>query len=67
MAERANFKALMLFTTFNTLIYAFPAHWMWHDSGWLRKLGARDLAGSSVVHCLGGFSGTDTHNIIDRP
>ena len=57
MAERSNFKAVMLFTTFNVLIYAIPAHWIWHKDGWLRTLGARDLAGSGIVHQLGGFSG----------
>ena len=57
MAERANFRATMLFTTFNVLIYALPAHWIWHESGWLYQLGARDLAGSGPVHLLGGFSG----------
>ena len=57
MAERSNFKAMMLFTTFNVFIYVIPAHWMWSEIGWLRNLGARDLAGSGIVHQLGGFSG----------
>ena len=57
MAERSNFKAVMLFTTFNVLIYALPAHWMWSETGWLRSLGARDIAGAGMVHMLGGFSG----------
>ena len=57
MAERSNFKAMMLFTTFNVFIYAIPAHWMWSEIGWLRTLGARDLAGAGIVHQLGGFSG----------
>ena len=57
MAERSNFKAVMLFTTFNVLIYAVPAHWMWSETGWLRSLGARDIAGAGMVHMLGGFSG----------
>ena len=63
MAERANFRATMLFTTVNTLIYALPAHWIWHESGWLYQLGARDLAGSGPVHLLGGFSGEGSYFI----
>ena len=31
---------------------------MWSDIGFLRNLGARDAAGSGVVHLTGGFSGT---------
>ena len=57
MAERANFRATMIFVTVNVLIYALPAHWIWHESGWLYQLGARDLAGSGPVHLLGGVSG----------
>ena len=57
MAERSNFKAMLLFSSLNVLIYAFPAHWMWQESGWLKNLGAQDLAGAGIVHQLGGFSG----------
>jgi hypothetical protein len=57
MAERCNFKAFMIFATFNVFIYCFPAHWMWADKGWLKQLGACDLAGSGLVHQIGGFSG----------
>lgn len=57
MAERANFKAVVLFNSLSVFIYVFPAHWMWDESGWLRNLGARDLAGAGLVHLIGGFSG----------
>ena len=44
----------MIFATINTsLVYVFPAHWMW-GNGWLYDEGAFDFAGSSVVHMSGG-------------
>ncbi len=46
-----------MFCAANVFIYSLPAHWMWSNNGWLRQLGAVDVAGSSVVHALGGVSG----------
>ena len=57
MAERANMKAFMLYGLLNTFIYSFPANWIWGKYGWLRQLGAIDLAGAGAVHELGGFCG----------
>ena len=57
MAERTNMKAYIAFSFLNTLTYCFPAHWIWADNGWLKKLGAVDIAGSSAVHVVGGVSG----------
>ncbi|XP_020902017.1 putative ammonium transporter 3 [Exaiptasia diaphana] len=57
MAERANLKAYTLFSFLNTVTYCFPAHWIWDDHGWLRKLGAVDIAGCAAVHLVGGMSG----------
>ena len=57
-AERVNFKAMLIYASFNIFIFILPAHWMWSDIGFLRYLGARDAAGSGVVHLTGGFSGT---------
>lgn len=57
MAERTNLKAYIAFSFFNTLAYCFPAHWIWADNGWLKKLGAVDVAGGSAVHVVGGVSG----------
>ena len=57
LAERTNLKAYIAFSFFNTLTYCFPAHWIWSKHGWLRKLGAIDIAGSSAVHVVGGTSG----------
>ena len=56
MAERSNFKAMMLYSLLGILTYSFPANWIWGPKGWLKQLGAIDLAGAGAVHILGGFS-----------
>ncbi|XP_044002704.1 putative ammonium transporter 3 isoform X2 [Aphidius gifuensis] len=56
LAERCNFKAYCLFSSLNTIVYCIPAGWMWGDHGFLKHLGAVDIAGSGVVHVVGGFS-----------
>lgn len=56
MAERCNFKAYCIFSFLNTAIYCIPAGWMWGDHGFLKKLGAVDIAGSGAVHLIGGSS-----------
>ena len=58
VAERANFLGYIVFSFFNTFVYAFPAHWIWHEEGFLNKhYGAIDFAGSGAVHLLGGITG----------
>lgn len=57
MAERIKLKAYILYSFLNTLTYSFPAHWVWGETGWLRQLGAIDIAGCSAVHLVGGVSG----------
>ncbi|KAK9743873.1 Ammonium Transporter Family [Popillia japonica] len=54
MAERCNFKAYCIFSCFNTIIYCIPAGWVWGEDGFLRNLGAVDIAGSGPVHLIGG-------------
>ncbi|XP_022902859.1 putative ammonium transporter 2 [Onthophagus taurus] len=54
MAERCNFKAYCVFSFFNTIIYSVPAGWVWSENGFLRKMGAVDIAGSGPVHLIGG-------------
>ncbi|XP_044265151.1 putative ammonium transporter 2 isoform X2 [Tribolium madens] len=56
MAERCNFKAYCIFSFLNTAIYCIPAGWMWGDQGFLKKMGAVDIAGSGAVHLIGGSS-----------
>ncbi len=54
MAERTQFKAYLVYSTFISLIvYPIVGHWIW-GGGWLYKLGFGDFAGSTVVHFVGG-------------
>jgi Amt family ammonium transporter len=56
-AERKKFSAFLLFTLlWATFIYDPLAHWVWGDGGWLKKLGALDFAGGTVVHISSGVS-----------
>ena len=55
VAERIKFTSYILFIVlFITFIYAPLAHWSWHPSGFLFKLGALDFAGGTVVHISAG-------------
>jgi len=56
-AERKKFSAFLLFTLlWATIVYDPLAHWVWADGGWLKKLGALDFAGGTVVHISSGVS-----------
>ena len=46
IAERCNFDAYCLFSLVNTVIFCLPAHWMWAPNGFLKFLGAVDIAGN---------------------
>src|SRR6266446_3263652 len=51
------FAAYLLFTLlWATLVYDPLAHWVWAEGGFLRKLGALDFAGGTVVHLSSGTS-----------
>jgi len=55
--ERVRFKAFLLFTLlWATLVYDPVAHWVWGVGGVLRRFGALDFAGGTVVHITAGFS-----------
>jgi ammonium transporter, Amt family len=57
-AERMRLGVTVLFAAFWTvLVYAPVAHWIWHPTGWLSKLGHMDFAGGTVVHIASGMSG----------
>jgi ammonia channel protein AmtB len=56
MAERVNINAYIAFSFVNTLSYAFPAHWMWDDKGFLKEMGVVDVAGCGAVHLVGGVA-----------
>jgi Amt family ammonium transporter len=56
-AERKRFKAFAIFSLlWATFVYDPVAHWVWAEGGWLRKLGALDFAGGTVVHITSGVS-----------
>jgi Amt family ammonium transporter len=56
-AERKKFSAFLLFTVlWATIVYDPLAHWVWGDGGWLKRLGALDFAGGTVVHISSGVS-----------
>lgn len=55
-AERMKFSSVLLFTLLWSLFVYVPiAHWVW-GGGWLKKIGALDFAGGTVVHISSGFS-----------
>ncbi|MCH7751988.1 MAG: ammonium transporter, partial [Planctomycetes bacterium] len=57
VAERIHYKSFMVFTAFLVaLSYPITGHWIW-GGGWLQDLGMWDFAGSTVVHCVGGWAG----------
>ena len=56
-AERKKFSAFIVFTLlWATFVYDPLAHWVWGDGGWLKKMGALDFAGGTVVHISSGVS-----------
>jgi len=57
MAERTKITTYMAYSFFvSALIYPIFGHWVW-GGGWLGAMGARDFAGSGVVHAVGGLVG----------
>ena len=55
--ERISFKTYLVFTLlWATLVYDPVCHWVWAEGGILRKLGALDFAGGTVVHITAGFA-----------
>jgi Amt family ammonium transporter len=48
------------FLIFSVLLTAFAypitGHWVWDSQGWLYNLGFSDFAGSTGVHCVGGWA-----------
>lgn len=66
-AERMRFPAFLLFILlWATLVYDPLAHWVWGVDGWLRKLGALDFAGGTVVHISSGVSGLVAALVLGR-
>jgi Amt family ammonium transporter len=66
-AERKKFSAFLLFTVlWATVVYDPLAHWVWGDGGWLKRLGALDFAGGTVVHISSGVSALVCAVVIGR-
>jgi len=66
-AERIRFRSLLVFLViWATVVYAPAAHWVWGVGGWLRKLGALDFAGGTVVHVAAGASALASALVIGR-
>src|SRR5438309_9189176 len=66
-AERKKFSAFVLFALlWTTLVYDPLAHWVWGDGGFLRKLGALDFAGGTVVHISSGVSALTCAIVIGK-
>ena len=62
LAERLKFEGyLIIAMLISGIVYPIFGHWVWNGSdvdvlaGWLGQLGFVDFAGSSVVHCVGGW------------
>jgi Amt family ammonium transporter len=57
-AERVRFRSYCLFIAlWMVFIYSPLCHWVWHEEGFLYKMGAIDFAGGTVVHISAGASG----------
>mmetsp|Transcript_64310 Transcript_64310/g.172157 ORF Transcript_64310/g.172157 Transcript_64310/m.172157 type:complete len:657 (+) Transcript_64310:32-2002(+) len=57
LAERVDLITYIALSTVTTgLVYPIVAHWVWASDGWLYQEGYIDLAGSTVVHAVGGTS-----------
>ncbi|MBU2008281.1 MAG: ammonium transporter [Chloroflexi bacterium] len=66
-AERMKFKSFLVFILlWATLVYDPVAFWVWNPEGWLRKLGALDFAGGTVVHISSGVSALAAAVVLGR-
>jgi Amt family ammonium transporter len=55
VAERIKLSGYLIFTLiYVALVYPFVGSWMW-GGGWLAEMKFHDLAGSTLVHSVGGW------------
>ncbi|AFY46986.1 ammonium transporter [Nostoc sp. PCC 7524] len=58
MAGRTDFVGDLIYSAvMGAISYPIIVHWAWNAEGWLAKLSYHDFAGSSIVHCVGGWTG----------
>jgi ammonium transporter, Amt family len=61
------FSAYILFTLlWATFVYDPVCHWVWGMGGFLRKMGALDFAGGTVVHINAGIAALVTALVLGR-
>jgi Amt family ammonium transporter len=66
-AERMKFSALCVFMLlWATFVYDPVAHWVWGVGGFIRKLGALDFAGGTVVHINAGMTALASALVLGR-
>ena len=66
-AERMKFAAFALFSLlWSTVVYDPLAHWVWGAGGFLRKMGALDFAGGTVVHINAGVAALVAALVLGR-
>lgn len=66
-AERMKFSAFIFFVLlWATFVYDPVCHWVWGAGGWLRKMGALDFAGGTVVHINAGIAALVTALVIGK-
>lgn len=66
-AERMKFAAFAVFTLlWATLVYDPVCHWVWGVGGFVRKWGALDFAGGTVVHINAGIAAIVSAIVLGR-
>ncbi len=66
-AERMKFAAFAVFMVlWATLVYDPVCHWVWGVGGFVRKMGALDFAGGTVVHINAGVAALVAALVLGR-
>lgn len=56
VAERVKVKSFLIFAAiYVAFVYPIAGSWCW-GGGWLKSIGFHDFAGSTFVHCVGGWA-----------
>ncbi len=66
-AERMKFAAFAVFMLlWSTIVYDPVCHWVWGVGGFIRKMGALDFAGGTVVHINAGVAALVAALVLGR-